>query len=821
MPSALMMSPLPSDYKLNISADFPAKLKTVDVRSRSNKVNPPRKPGRTITVKGIDKQDRRISSKEFEEVVQAASKKSKKLILETFGQHNVGGRLMPANGPYNLTIRGPVGQRLGCMGQPGTVITCEGPASDDVGYLNIGAHITVMGDATNGTCNAMAQGKVMVRGSIGARGLTMTKWNPDYPRPELWVLGSVGDTFAEFNCGGIGVICGIEPKNPKNVLGYRPCVGMVGGWIYYRGETDDTYSRTNVKLIEPDDDQWQWLMNNLPGYLEKIGKKKLLKTLSVRKEWHLLQAITPQERALIFSGPMPMAEFRSKVWDKAFGGDPLRDLAPGLDRSPIGLIESGDLRRRQPFWANHVSAAPCTFYCPVHIPTIDRLRLVREGKMEDAYQLVLQHTPFPGSVCGSICPNLCMEGCSRQTIDQSIDVAMLGRSIKDAPKPEEAEPVGKKVAIVGGGPAGMSAAWVLAQAGIEAHIFEKEDRLGGKLAQVIPWDRLPKATWDAEIDRFMQMKNIHVHFGATMTRSKFTELTRKYDYVIVAVGTHEPRRLPFPGKERVVAALDFLKAAKSDRPMKVGRQVVIIGAGNVGCDVACEAYRLGAEEVTLVDIQKPLAFGKEKEAAEALGATFRWPVMTGEVTAQGLVTTEGELIPAQTVIISIGDIPALSFLPKTVECITVGGAAWIKTDEAGLTSDRKIFAIGDVERPGLATNALGGGKKAADYIIAEARGEKWQPMRKKVIDLKNLTLEHYCPEPAADTPEAEADRCLSCGKCRDCHLCETICPTNAISRREVPTEVGYEYIADDGKCIACGFCRDTCPCGIWVMQPFE
>jgi ferredoxin len=255
--------------------------------------------------------------------------------------------------------------------------------------------------------------------------------------------------------------------------------------------------------------------------------------------------------------------------------------------------------------------------------------------------------------------------------------------------------------------------------------------------------------------------------------------------------------------------------------MKVGKQVVIIGAGNVGCDVAYEAYQLGAEQVTLVDIQKPLAFGKEKESAEALGALFRWPVITKEVTSEGLVTTDGDLIPAQTVIISIGDIPALKFLPDTVECLTVGGAAWIKTDATGQTSEPNVFAVGDVERPGLATNALGSGKKSADYIIAQAQGKQWVPFDMKLIDFRSLTTEHYVPEIECGVHlEGEAYRCLSCGKCRDCHLCETMCPTDAISRREVPTEVGYEYVSDPEKCIACGFCYDTCPCGIWVMQPF-
>ncbi len=773
-----------------------------------------------MIVKGLDSDGQRISSKNYDELVQIASKTSKNLILETYGQHNVGGRLMPADGPFELRLTGPVGQRLGCMGQPGTSIVSENSASDDVGYLNIGAEIVVLGDATNGVCNAMAEGKVMIKGSIGSRGLTMTKWNPEYSKPELWVLGSVGDTFAEFNCGGVGIICGVEAKNPDNVLGYRPCVGMVGGTIYYRGKTDDTYSRTNVRSFAPDDEQWQWLLDRLPGYLTSIEREDLLETLSVRDEWNMLIAITPQERALIFSGPMPMTEFRHKIWDKALGGDPLRDLAPGLDRSVIGLIESGDLRRKIPFWANHESAAPCTFYCPIHIPTIDRLRLIRDNELEKAYELVLKRTPLPGSVCGAICPNLCMENCSRQDVDEAIDVAMLGRFVKDCPAPDVAPSTGKKVAIIGGGPAGMNAAWQLAQEGTEAHIFEKDNILGGKLAQVIPWDRLPKATWDAEIDRFLNMSNINVHFGVNMTSDQFDNLRKEYDYIIVAVGTHEPRRIPFPGHEKVITALDFLKSAKSELPVKVGKQVVIIGAGNVGCDVACDAYKLGAEQVTLVDIQKPLAFGKEKAAAEAYGATFRWPIMTKEVNDQGLITSDGNLIPAQTVIISIGDIPALQFLPDTVETITVGGAKWIKAGDDGLTTDEQIFAVGDVERPGLATNALGGGKTAADSIIAKLKGDQWKPFDKKVIQLNNLTTEHYCPEPEGEhTPASEADRCLSCGKCRDCHLCETVCPTHAISRREVPSDVGYEYISDGDKCIACGFCRDTCPCGIWVMQP--
>jgi NADPH-dependent glutamate synthase beta subunit-like oxidoreductase len=370
----------------------------------------------------------------------------------------------------------------------------------------------------------------------------------------------------------------------------------------------------------------------------------------------------------------------------------------------------------------------------------------------------------------------------------------------------------------------MAVAWHLALNGIEAHIFERDTKLGGKLAQTIPWERLSQAVWDTEIDRFLKTDNLHVHLGEHLSKDRVEELKKAFDYIVVAVGTHQPRTLSFPGHERVIPALEYLKAAKSDTPMATGKQVVVIGAGNVGCDVAAEAYRLGADQVVLVDIQKPLAFGHERAAAEALGATFKWPFMTREVTAEGVVAADGTVLPAQTVIISIGDVPSLPFLPDTVEVAQVGGATWIKTDEAGRTSDDKILAVGDVERPGLATNALGAGKRTAEYLIAAFKGVPWVPFRQRLIQYEDLTLAHY--DPATDrgtTEDQQAARCLSCGSCRDCHLCETICPTGAISRREIvpgPDGVDYEYVSDDDKCIACGFCADTCPCGIWVLRPF-
>ena len=243
--------------------------------------------------------------------------------------------------------------------------------------------------------------------------------------------------------------------------------------------------------------------------------------------------------------------------------------------------------------------------------------------------------------------------------------------------------------------------------------------LAASLPKTIPWERLSQAVWDVEIERFLKTKNLHVNLGVSLSKDKVEELKKEFDYVLIAVGTHQPRTLSFPGHERVIPALDYLKAAKSDSPMATGKQVVIIGAGNVGCDVAAEAYRLGADQVTLVDVRKPLAFGKERTAAEALGATFKWPFMTREVTAEGVVGADGTLLPAQTVIISIGDIPSL---PLSCRILWMWSRSQAPPGSRPMRPDGprilRFLRWVTLRSPVLATNALGAGKRSADYLIA-------------------------------------------------------------------------------------------------------
>jgi len=758
---------------------------------------------------------RRLESRVLEERIQKAVAEGHRCLeVEAYGQHGIGGRLWRAGDvPVYMKINGSPGQRVGSMGFPNTQIEIMGPASDDVGWLNAGAEIIVHGHTTNGVANAMAQGKIYVAGNVGARAMTMTKYNPRFDPPELWVLGSVGDYFAEFMAGGIAVVCGHEAQDPDNVLGYRPCVGMVGGRIFFRGPHKG-FSQVDAKLVPMSDEDWAWLVKNLQVFLEKIHRSHIFEQLSNRGQWQLLVARSPHEKAT--KPRRSVGTFRQEVWEKELGtGGLIGDLSD-LDRSPIPVITTGDLRRFVPVWENRKYVPPCEANCPTGMPVHERWQLIREGRMDEAVDLALAYTPFPATVCGYLCPNLCMQGCTRQTANMvPVDVKELGKASLNAKLPELPALTGKRIAVIGGGPAGISVAWQLRQEGHEAVIFDMDKTLGGKITSVIPETRIPKEVVSAELERVRKALP-HIHLQQHPTREDLEQLKVDYDFVVIAVGAQKPRILPVPGKERMIPALDFLRQSKQDQA-QVGKRVVIIGAGNVGCDVATEAHRLGAEEITLIDVQQPASFGKEREEAERIGAKFRWPCFTKAVTKEGLELTTGEVIPADTVIISIGDQPDLDFLPETVA--TERG--FIVVNDIYQTTDPQIFAIGDVVKLGLLTDAIGAGRKAAQAITDILAGKRPQSDTRRMIDYSRIKLEYFDPRLMQfDDIQACAEQCSSCGVCRDCGICVTICPQGAISKQEAGNG-DFEMVVDPDRCIGCGFCAGACPCGIWSLVENE
>lgn len=755
---------------------------------------------------------RRLESRVLEERIQKAVESGHRYLeIEAYGQHGIGGRLWKAgNEKTNVRIVGSPGQRVGSMGFPNTRIEIDGPTSDDVGWLNAGAEIIVRGNAANGAANAMAQGKIYVAGNIGARGMTMTKHNPRFAPPELWVLGSVGDYFAEFMAGGIAVICGHHPQDPANVLGYRPCVGMVGGKIFFRGPHKG-YSQSDAKLVPIGDEEWEWLASHLKTYLDIIDRSNLFPQLSERTQWQLLVARGPQDK--FTKSRRSIQSFHQEVWDRELGNGGLIGDLLDTDRSPVGVITNGHLRRYVPVWENRKYLPPCEASCPTGIPVHERWRLIREGRVDEAVDLALAYTPFPASVCGYLCPNLCMQGCSRHTVNMApVDTAQLGKASVQAKVPELPPLSGKRIAVIGGGPAGLSIAWQLRQKGHEAVVYDMRGVLGGKISALIPKTRIPGEVIEAELKRIEETLP-HVYLQQRLNRADLEQLKVDYDFVVIAVGAQKPRILPIPGKERLIPALDFLRLSKLDQA-KVGKRVVIIGAGNVGCDAATEAHRLGAEDITLVDIQEPLSFGKERQEAEAAGAKFRWPCFSKAVTEEGLELTTGEVIPADTVIISVGDMPDLDFLPESIAL----ERGFIKVNEYYQTTDPQVFAVGDAVKLGLLTDAIGAGRKAAAVICDILEGKRPRGDTRKKLDYSRVKLEYFDPRVTSfDGVESCASQCSSCGSCRDCGICIAMCPQSAISRKE-GARGDFELTVDSLRCIGCGFCAGVCPCGIWTLM---
>lgn len=767
-----------------------------------------------LVIKGSIK-GHRVPSRILEEQIQEAVQSgAQEIVVMADGQHGIGGRIWPRGHQVKITVEGPVGQRVGSMGMEGTEIVIKNSVSDDAGWINCGAKITVLGDVTNGAFNAAAQGILYVQGGGSARCDTMTKHNPRFEPPQSWYFRNVGDSFAEFKAGGVSVVCGVNPRNPDNILGYRPCVGMVGGTIYFRGAIQG-YSTRDVKLLDLTDQDWDWLTQNMKPYLEAIDRMAFYEELTGSREaWKKLMAYTPREKRERKWFKMSTSDFRKNNWFKEVGEGGIFAEYLDHDLTILPYITTGKERRNKPVWSNEKYSPPCAYACPSRIPSHKRASLIRQGLLQDSLELVLRYSPLPATVCGQICPNPCMTSCTRGQIDKPLNIDKLGSLSLDLPAPKKEKPTGHRIAVIGGGPGGLSTAWQLALKGHAVDLYETSGKLGGKIEHCIPRERLPHQILEKELSRFAEL-GVTVHLNTPVTKDTFDALYRDHEIVVLAIGAQQPRKFPFPGSEDISTAYDFLKDTNSGKVHDLnGKKVVVIGAGNVGMDAASEAYNFGAESVIAVDIQKPAAFGKEVDTATAKGTQILWPKQTERYSKEDrkIYFKDGSSLEADVVIISVGDVPILDFLPPSVH--TERG--WITVNNINQTSDVRIFAIGDVTGLGLVTHAIGQGRLAAEAVHYQLMHAPRNPEVKQMIPYERVKKEYYDVCVGDFTPEREANKCMSCASCRDCRMCEATCYWGAISR--VDREGGsFEYVVDEDKCIGCGFCAGICPCGVWEM----
>ena len=723
------------------------------------------------------------------------------------GQHDIGGPLWhPEGKSLRFTVTNP-GQRVGSMCMPGTEVIVEGSSSADVGWLNAGGRIVVKGDGGDTTAQCAAGGSIYIGGRAGTRSGSLMKHDPLYAPPEFWVLKRCGSFSFEFMSGGIAVVCGVDVEEGESVLGDRSCMGMVGGVVYVRGPLLGVSAKdVKVRALEAED--IDYLSSHMEDFLQSVERKELQAELTQWDEWRKIVPLTYEERPKKVESHL--FDFRANEWvPGGIFSDVVKD-----DFSVVALVTNGVMRQRVPQWENARFAAPCQFNCPASIPSQDRFNLLRDGKVGEAYRLVLEYTPFPGSVCGSVCPNLCMDDCTRGQIDLSAQIGALGRYSREVTLPQATQKTGKAVAVIGGGVAGLTAAWELVRQGHDVTVFESDAKMGGKMEQAIPRSRLAAEVLEAEVARVASL-GVTYRNNETVDAAKFAQLRKQYDGVVVATGGHVSKVIPWPGSERLVKGLEFLKAVNSGQKPKIGKKVVVIGCGNAGMDVAIGAYEMGAEEVTCIDVAKPAAFENEIEHVEELGGVLLWPAVTQEITAEGLRLTDGRLLAADTVIISIGEVPDLSFLPAELP----QERGFLKVGPAGKLADG-LYTAGDTIRPGLLVDAIGTAREAAKALHAELTGEAYAAKEKVALPQSRLSSEYFERCQSGQVPQAKEDylRCISCGTCRDCHMCEKSCPEKAISR-EIQEDGSFAYVSDDSRCIGCGVCAGICPCGIWSMHP--
>lgn len=725
------------------------------------------------------------------------------------GQHDIGGPLWNADGKtlhFHVTN---AGQRVGSMCLPGTEIVVDESTSADVGWLNAGGLITVRGDAGDTAGHCSSGGRIYIGGRAGTRTGSLMKHDPLYEEPELWILKNVGSFSFEFMGGGRAVVCGWDSEAFDSVLGERPCVGMVGGVVYVRGPIDQLPGDVRPHPLAQED--IDFLAGGMDQFLAAVGHAELKAELSDWSQWQKLVPLTQAEKKAL-PKPAGVAAFRRTEWVK---GGIFSDVAHD-DFAVHNTLSHGLYRLRVPSWDNAKYAAPCEFHCPTGIPTQRRYGLIRQGKLDEALQLELDYTPFPGSVCGSVCPNPCMDGCTRGTIDFPIQIGDLGYKSAFTPVAAPTEHTGKTVAVIGGGVAGLSAAWQLARKGHSVTVYDDAEHIGGKLEQVIPRGRLSHELLEAELKR---IESVGVKFvsGCKVDRAKFADLQKENDAVIVATGGTKSRFFPWEGVEHLTMGLSYLKAINRGEKPATGKHVVVIGAGNSGMDTCRGAYEMGAETVVAVDVQKPAAFADEIAYIEGLGGKLVWPFFTSKITKEGIYANDGRFIPADQVIVSIGEEPVLDFLPDD-ERIQYFRKSWLVPDaqQAILPG---VFTAGDTIKPGRLTDAIGSGRKAAWYADQYLRGTAEPFPEKKEIPAERLSKAYFdrCHFCDLGDPADDHTRCVSCGTCRDCKMCLESCPEEAITRKE-NADGSWEYVSDPDRCIGCGICAGVCPCGVWTIQ---
>ena len=522
--------------------------------------------------------------------------------------------------------------------------------------------------------------------------------------------------------------------------------------------------------------------------------------------------------------------------------------------------------------------APCQLNCPAHTDCQGYVGLIANGEYESALKLIKNKIPLPASI-GRVCPHPCEKACRRKNVEEPINIAQLkafaaDMDLKaDSYTPDVAASTGKKVAIIGGGPAGLTAAYYLAIMGHSVTVYDMMEKMGGMLRYGIPQYRLPKDVLDQEIAIIektgVKLVN-NVKLGKDFT---IKSLKAENDAVIVAVGAWKSSSMRTPGEdlEGVYGGIDFLRGVIKGNAPEIGEKVVICGGGNTAMDACRTAVRLGAKEVYVVYrrtrnempadkleideaeeegviykfLTNPLSFNGENGKVKSITLQI---MELGEPDASGRrrpVPVEGktEEIEVDSVILAIGQ----KLVQGDVAELKLNDRGNIEADPDFFTTDLEgVFAIGDATNRGasIAIEAIGEADRCAKAVDAYLNGmpldtrvpyiskrdestidysdrQKESRITPKVLpaDVRNKNFDEVSLGFTEEEAQAEAQRCLECG-CREYYKCKllSVAQLYDINPERFKGEMPQKYNRDanafiernNAKCILCGLCVRSC-----------
>ena len=533
------------------------------------------------------------------------------------------------------------------------------------------------------------------------------------------------------------------------------------------------------------------------------------------------------------------------------------------------MVKTGLWATEQPHRQQFIP--PCNHICPAGNNVQGFLNALANEETDEALDILLRTTPFP-SICGRACPAPCMQACNRIEIDGAVNVREMERYAGDHGHviPVRLFERHERIAIVGSGPAGLTAAYHLARLGYQVTVYESGNEIGGLLRTGIPEFRLPEDIVEKEINRVLAL-GVEVETNHRIDRQALLDLARNHDGVLVATGLQEQvgLRLGLDGTAAVVQGIEFLDHVYRDDVRVDGENVLVIGGGNTAMDAARSALRLGANSVRVVyrrtrdempaipeEIDETLEEGVDIEFLTQPVALHEDPVdgvrrqyrlqcvrmELGEPDESGRrspMKIEGSdfELDCHRVFLALGQSPDISVFPEGTE-VREG------TQLLGLL-ETPLFAIGDLAtNEGTVAAAIGSGRRSAVHIHKVLSGEQLSltehadalrdvdQWRDEVITADAMKLHLFERQQVAEGESLdpverrstfdevhlgledanEASRCLSCGVCNECDMYITYCPEGVLKR------VGHRLEFDYAYCKGCGMCVAECPRNVIFMS---